>query len=302
MFISFEYRDDVRRIVGVHRVEIHGLRHRYGLAHCEKSAVAFQCGQIARGYGFICARCRRTGLIRPADKRGAGGTRRCFGNGRRNVRAIPVPIGAGIGIFHTRFGGYDRALHIVEQHLGLVRRDKQIVVGKAVIAAGVVGDVFRKRVVRRVFLHAFSGIHGLVVGFPIEPRSVFVDGVRGHTAFAEPPHEAIPLVGVARNRRIFRGGFLHERHGRVAFRKPLRRAGQNRRDGEGIGVARRLVFAELGRFNGHVASTGEIQGGLHAFAMHGNTQLVIHDPLVHMASVAGGARNASREIVIVAFP
>ena len=199
------------------------------------------------------------------------------------------------------------ALHAVEQNLGLVIGNEQIVVGEALVAliagARILGGVYQVQLVGIVIENLLAVGCGRHHG--VEERVLaLLDMVGRHTLVAEPPLEAEALVGIGRHhgqRRV--GGAVVVHRGRE---RELRLVGAHRLHDEVIRISGLLLLAQRGLRDGHIARAREVQRGAHRVAMHGNAQVIVHYPLVDVALALVVNRRVTQliafEVVALALP
>ena len=198
------------------------------------------------------------------------------------------------------------ALDVIEQHLRLVRSDKQVIALKTVDPLGIIGGIGRRMLVRLTLLDLFAGSHGIGIGLAVKPGVIGLDVVHVDPGLAEPARKAVSLVCLG---QAFRpcGGLLLKRYRRIALGQALSRSRQHSAHGKGVGVRGRLINTKLGCLDGRGARAGKIGRCLNALAMHGNIQFVIHRPLIGVRATQGlivssRAFSTGTEIIVMLFP
>ena len=173
-------------------------------------------------------------------------------------------------------------------------------------ARSVVGGVGRLPIMRRIFLNLLVSLYSSFIGLAVKPAVICIDSVNMHLRLAEPTHETIPVVCISQTSRLIGRGLL-ERHRSITRGKALCRSGQHSAHRKGVRIAGRLVFSQHGCQDSCRTRAGEVNRRLHAFAVYGDIQFVVHRPLVSMLAtkkrvIDSSAHGTGAEVVIMLFP
>ena len=170
-----------------------------------------------------------------------------------------------------------------ELHLRLVMRDEQVVVLELPVSR-----IGVRSLVHRTVRHPIARHHRL------EVRGVFGHLVHRDAGLATPSHEAVAIRPV-RHRCIGRR--------RAQLHRIVR--GKNALHGELPSVVGRLRLRRRkpGRPDAHAGRAREVERRLDGRPMHGNAQVVVHDPLVDMTGrIHAAALDAACEVVAAPLP
>ena len=157
-----------------------------------------------------------------------------------------------------------------------------------------------------VFLDLFASLYRSTIGLAVKPTVIPIDSIDVLFRLAEPAHEAIAVICAGQTSRLVRCSLL-ESHRSIARGKTLGRSSQHSAHRKGIRITSRLVFAQHGCQNGCRTRAGEVGRRLHAFAVYGDIQFVVHRPFVCMLAsqervIGSRAHGTGTEVVIMLLP
>ena len=95
------------------------------------------------------------------------------------------------------------ALNVIEQHLRLVRSDKQVIALKSLCPFRVIGSIGRRFVVCLALLDLLASSHSIGIGLAVKPAVVLSNSIHLHIGLAEPAHKAVAAVRLAQPLRLY---------------------------------------------------------------------------------------------------